>query len=72
MFSKSFCGTHSLDDWASVFLLGRMFLFVLRTSLEDTTFCGKCYLAIVVLAFGRGHLARTKVVTFIFERRFAL
>ena len=29
---------------------------------------GNCSLAIVLLAFGRGQLAQTKVLTFIFKR----
>ena len=51
-------------------MLGRMFLLVVSTSPEDTTFLEA--VAIVELANGRGHLAHTKVLTFIFKRSFAL
>ena len=62
------CGTDPLHDWNYEFLLTRMFLFAVTRISRGHDSSGNCFLAIVVLASGSGHLAQTKVLTVIFKR----
>ena len=61
------CRTFPLHDWASVYFGQTVFVCSDKSS-RGHDISGNCSLAIVVLAFGRGHLAQTKVLTFIFKR----